>query len=82
MCPSSPIPVAAGQDKVLVYELHVTNFDTVPLTLKRIEIFANEENSGPLSTLVDSSLSATMTRVGATMGARQLRNRSERHASD
>jgi hypothetical protein len=66
-CPAPPIPVSIDKDKVLVYELHVTNFDTVPLTLKHVEIFANEENSEPLVTLDDEKLSATMVRVGAEM---------------
>ena len=66
VCPSPPIPVAIGNNKVLVYELHVTNFDTVPLTLKRIEIFATQVRE-PLATLVDDKLSAAMTRVGGAM---------------
>jgi hypothetical protein len=32
VCPSPPIPVTIGKNKVLVYELHLTNFDVVPLT--------------------------------------------------
>src|SRR5215470_15421307 len=52
VCPAPPIPVPIEKSKVLVYELHVTNFDTVPLTLEHIEIFANnEESKGPLITL-------------------------------
>jgi hypothetical protein len=67
VCPSSPIPVRLDKRQVLVYELHVTNFDTVPLTLKRFEVFANEESSEALSTLADAKLSAEMTRVGEAM---------------
>jgi hypothetical protein len=51
----------------LVYELHITNFDTVPLRLKRFEVFADEESSGALSTLADATLSAEMIRVGESM---------------
>ena len=47
VCPSPPIPVTIGKHKVLVYELHLTNFDVVPLTLKRISIFAARENPIP-----------------------------------
>jgi hypothetical protein len=50
VCPSPPIPVAIGKNEVLVYELHLTNFDVVPLTLKRISIFAARENPDPLTT--------------------------------
>jgi hypothetical protein len=39
VCPAPPIPVKVDDKEVLVYELHVTNFDTVPLTLKRLEVF-------------------------------------------
>jgi murein DD-endopeptidase len=67
VCPSPPIPVRIDKRQVLVYELHVTNFDTAPLTLKRFEVFANEESSGALSTLADATLSAAMTRVGEAM---------------
>jgi hypothetical protein len=67
VCPSPPIPVRIDKRQVLVYELHVTNFDTVPLTLKRLEVFANEESSEPLTTLTDATLSAQMTRIGEAM---------------
>jgi len=56
-----------GDHKVLVYELHVTNFDTVPLTLKRIEIFATQLSNEPLTIFEGDKLSAAMTRVGAAM---------------
>ena len=67
VCPSPPIPVRTDKRQVLVYELHVTNFDTIPLTLKRLEVFANREGSEPLSTLSDATLSAGMIRVGEAM---------------
>jgi hypothetical protein len=67
VCPAPPIPVRIDKQQVLVYELHVTNFDKVPLTLKRFEILANEENSGTLSTLADAALSGAMIRVGEAM---------------
>src|SRR5438105_822375 len=66
-CPLPPIPVRIDKHPVLVYELHVTNFDTVPLILKRLEVLANEENSEPLLTLTDATLSAQMMRVGEAM---------------
>jgi hypothetical protein len=67
VCPSPPIPVTIGKNKVLAYELHLTNFDVVPLTLKRISIFAARENSDPLTTLEGEKLSTAMIRVGAPM---------------
>lgn len=65
--PSPPIPVQIDKNKVLVYELHITNFDTVPLSVKHIEIFANREGSEPIITLENEKLSAAMIRVGAEM---------------
>jgi len=67
VCPSPPIAAPIDKNKVLVYELHVTNFDTVPLTLKHVEVFANQESREPLVNLGDEKLSAAMIRVGAAM---------------
>jgi Peptidase family M23 len=67
VCLSPPIPVRMNTQQVLVYELHVTNFDVVPLTLKRLEVFANHESSEPVSSLADDKLSAAMIRIGAAM---------------
>ena len=67
VCPSPPIPVVIGKNKVLVYELHLTNFDTVPLTLKRLEIFAGRAGGEMLVTFEGDQLSAAMTRIGAAM---------------
>jgi len=67
VCPATPTPVRIDKSQVLVYELHVTNFDTVPLTLERVEVFANNADRDPLSTLSDKKLSAAMIRVGGAM---------------
>lgn len=66
VCPTGPIPVLMGKRTVLVYELHITNFDTVGLTLNRVEIFANDSGDA-LTSLANDKLSAAMTRVGAGM---------------
>lgn len=68
-CPESPIPVTIGKQKVLVYELHVTNFDTVPLTLKSIDVFAGTKDLASLISLSDKNLSAAMTQVGSATSA-------------
>jgi len=65
VCPADPIPVRLNDKRVLVYELHVTNFDDVPLTLKQLEVFG--DNRAPLLSLADSKLAAAMVRVGAPM---------------
>jgi hypothetical protein len=67
VCPSPPIPVTTGKNKVLVYELHLTNFDVVPLTLKRISIFDAQEIADPLTTLEGEKLSTAMIRIGSPM---------------
>jgi hypothetical protein len=66
-CAFPPIPVQIDKNKLMVYELHITNFDTVPLELKRVEIFANEEGREPIVSLENEKLSAAMIRVGAGM---------------
>jgi len=67
VCPWTPVPVRIDKQQVLAYELHVTNFDVVPLMLKRLEVFASKESSAPLTALADDHLSAAMTRVGVPM---------------
>jgi len=67
VCPSPPIPVRMDNKEVLAYELHVTNFDVARLTLKRVEVFANEESSRPVSSLADDTLTTAMIRIGSPM---------------
>ena len=52
-----------------MYELHITNFDVVPLTLKRLEVFSDTDKSQPLKTISDDALSATMLEVGSSMSS-------------
>lgn len=65
ICPMAPIPVRLDQQQVLVYELHVTNFDVVPLVLTRVEVFANEVSGASLGVLTDKKLADAMITVGA-----------------
>lgn len=67
VCPSPPMPVAIGKSEVLVYELHITNFDVVPLTLNRVSIFTTTESSEPLIALEEQKLSKAMIRIGSAM---------------
>ena len=57
VCLFSPVPVKLAEQQVLVYELHITNFDMVPLTLSRLEVFADSDQSQPLSILSGDSCS-------------------------
>lgn len=64
ICPMPPAPVRIDAQQVLVYELHATNFDLVPLILTRLEVFGSEQGGMPLIALSDKSLAAAMIRVG------------------
>jgi murein DD-endopeptidase len=70
VCPSPPVPVKLAEKQVLVYELHVTNFEAVPLTLKRLEVFADTENSQPLRIISGDALSAMMIEAGSMGGTK------------
>jgi murein DD-endopeptidase MepM/ murein hydrolase activator NlpD len=52
------------EKQALAYELHVTNFDEVPLTLQRLEVFADSEQTPALSVMSGQLLSASMEEVG------------------
>ena len=67
LCPASPIAVKLGQEQVLVYELHITNFDTVPLTFKQLEVFGDDQSKAALLSLTDASLPKVMIHVGGAM---------------
>jgi murein DD-endopeptidase MepM/ murein hydrolase activator NlpD len=70
VCPSPPIAVKLAGHRVLVYELHITNFDIEPLTLKRLEVFADGDKSQPLKVLSDDALAAVMVEAGSMSGAK------------
>ena len=67
VCPSPPVPVTIGKNKVLVYELHVTNFDVAPLMLKRVSVFTAPDPSQLITTLEGEKLSTAMVTVGSPM---------------
>ena len=69
VCPSPPTPVTLNKQQLLVYELHITNFDVVPLTLKLLDVFLDERNGEPLNSLSGDRLAAAIVRVGAPMMA-------------
>jgi len=63
--PKPPIPVITGGRRVLVYELHITNFGAQSLALQSIDIFGSLDASRPFATLRDSSLRAAFWKPGA-----------------
>lgn len=68
LCPTAPVAFPLDKQTALVYELDVTNFEMAPLTLKRVQIFANAANGEQLVDLGGDALSADMTRAGAMGG--------------
>ena len=70
VCPKAPSPVKLADRQILVYELHITNFDTVPLTLKRLEIFPGKDQSKLLKTISDNALSAIVSPAGSMGGTK------------
>jgi hypothetical protein len=70
VCPSPPALPKVEDKQVLVYELHVTNFDVVPLTLKRLEVFTDTDKSQPLKAISGDALSAIMIEAGSISGAK------------
>ena len=67
VCHTPPTPVRMNTKQVLVYELHITNFDTVPLVLKQLDVFRDNDKATPLLTLTDDNLVKATVRVGAPM---------------
>lgn len=70
VCPSPPALVKVQGKQVLGYELHVTNFDVVPLTLKRLEVFADGDKHQALKTISGDALSAIMIEAGSLSAAK------------
>jgi len=68
--PKPPTPVLTDGQRVLVYELHVTNLSAVTsvgareLTLQSVEIFPTLAATHPLATLRDSALRACLRNAG------------------
>jgi murein DD-endopeptidase len=64
--PWRPMPVVVGGKKQLVYELHLTNFASTDLALKRIEVV--DSAGAVLSDLRDSELNGIIGRIDHTVG--------------
>ncbi len=61
--PRNPTPVVTNGKRVLVYELHVTNFDPRSLVLRQVDVYGRSQ-SAPLFTLRDSALRQSVSAVG------------------
>jgi hypothetical protein len=66
VCPFPPIPVRIGEHPVLVYELHVTNFDKVPLRLSELTVFDDTDATQPLESVSGNALAQVMVDVGSS----------------
>jgi murein DD-endopeptidase MepM/ murein hydrolase activator NlpD len=64
--PAAPIPVKIEGRSHLAYELHLTNYRTVELSLSRLDVM--DANRHLLASYEGNDLSAQMTRVGARAG--------------
>lgn len=65
--PWRPIPVLIGGNKLLLYELHLTNFASANLTLKRIQVV---DSAGvALSDIGESELAGLIGRIDQPVGA-------------
>jgi hypothetical protein len=74
VCPFPPTPVQIHNKQAIAYELHITNFDSVPLTLKRVDVYkdsisgggqVNTTDGNQIFTLKDAELERAMERIGA-----------------
>jgi hypothetical protein len=62
---AKPPTVASGNGaSFLVHELHVTNFQPVPLTLTRVEVLSGDADRRVLLALEDSALLRALSRPG------------------
>ncbi|HEY2092230.1 MAG TPA: hypothetical protein VGJ81_10090 [Thermoanaerobaculia bacterium] len=71
VAPKAPAPVIANGKRVLVYELHVTNFGKGPLALRRIEIAGVADLSG-------DTLTKSLSPVGESSDPARPRRRPSR----
>lgn len=73
VCPWSPIPVRIGEHPVLVYELHITNFDKVPLTLSKLEIFGDTDGALTLESVSGDALTPMMSSLDVNASVKDAR---------
>jgi len=71
ICPIQPVPVPINTKKVLVYELHITNFDTKPLSLQQVAVLGDDASKPPLAIYSGTVLKTMLSQVGAAMGAKE-----------
>lgn len=65
VCPKPPIPVEIAGKQVLAYELHITNFDSVAVTLQQMAVFSDSGTNASLATLTGDTLNESITVIGS-----------------
>jgi murein DD-endopeptidase len=66
--PKSPAPVLADGKRVLVYELHVTNFGRGALGFREIDVLNGAGGAPPLASYRDTALKDVLQPVGGAQG--------------
>ena len=66
--PKSPAPVLADGKRVLVYEVHVTNFGRGALGFRQIDVLNAATGGPPLASYHDSTLNDVLEPVGTAQG--------------
>lgn len=62
--PIAPIPFKADGKYHIAYELHVTNFRAIDLTLLRVDVLRDSDGTAPLASYADKELSDRLVRPG------------------
>jgi murein DD-endopeptidase len=63
--PAAPTPVRIAGKWHLAYELHITNYRTVDVSLTRIDAIGGDRGAPPLASYEDQELARRLARVGA-----------------
>jgi murein DD-endopeptidase len=71
ICPWSPTPVNIDEHWVLAYELHITNFDKIPLTLSKLDVFGDEDVAQALESVSGDTLAPTILNLGTNATGKQ-----------
>jgi hypothetical protein len=66
--PMPPTVATAENGSFLVYELHIRNFMSQPMTVKQLDVTTTGANRRGLLVLGDSALTRTIARPGVTLG--------------
>jgi hypothetical protein len=66
--PVAPTPIRSGAMQRLAYEVHLTNYATIPLTLDRLDVLDPAHPAQPLASWSGAALQSLVALAGATPG--------------